>query len=64
MDELASYVQKSPANLVAGIMDSWQEKTGKLIAFEQVHADQCIRINYESLVLQPELVLAKLFDFP
>lgn len=63
MPELASYVQKNPSNLVAAMLDNWLEKTGKLIAFEQDHADQCIRVNYESLVLQPKLVLAKLFDF-
>jgi len=63
MDELASYVQKHPTNLVAAMMENWLDKTGKLMAFEQAHANQCIRINYESLVQQPEQVLAKLFDF-
>lgn len=63
MAELAPYVQRHPTNFVAAMMDNWQEKTGKLMAFEQAHAEQCIRINYESLVLQPEPVLAKLFDF-
>ncbi|MDP2097891.1 MAG: sulfotransferase [Methylobacter sp.] len=63
MDELASYVQKHPTNLVAAMIDNWLDKTGKLMAFEQTHAKQCIRVNYESLVRQPEQVLAKLFDF-
>jgi hypothetical protein len=63
MLELAAYVQKRPTNLVAAMMDNWLEKTSKLMAFEQAHANQCIRINYESLVKQPEQVLAKLFDF-
>jgi len=63
MSELAAYVQKHPANLVAAMIDNWLDKTGKLMAFEQAHAGQCIRINYESLVLQPEQVLEKLFDF-
>lgn len=63
MDELASYVQKHPTNLVAAMMDNWLDKTSKLMAFEQAHANQCIRVNYESLVQQPEHVLAKLFDF-
>lgn len=63
MPELAPYVQKHPTNLVAAMLDSWLEKTGKLIAFEQAHTGQCIRINYESLVLQPEHILEKLFNF-
>lgn len=63
MNELYAYVQKCPTNFVAAMIDNWQEKTGKLIAFEQAHASRCIRINYESLVLQPEQVLAKLFGF-
>ncbi|TAL42741.1 MAG: hypothetical protein EPN89_17105 [Methylovulum sp.] len=63
MSELVAYVQKHPANLVAAMIDNWLDKTGKLMAFEQAHAGQCIRVNYESLVLQPEQVLKKLFDF-
>ncbi|MFA6076446.1 MAG: sulfotransferase [Negativicutes bacterium] len=63
MPELAPYIQKRPTNLVAAMIDNWLDKTGKLIAFEQTHADQCIRVNYEALVKQPEQVLAKLFDF-
>lgn len=63
MPELAGYVQKRPTNLVAAMIDNWLDKTGKLIAFEQTHAGQCIRVNYESLVRQPQQVLAKLFDF-
>ena len=63
MSELASYVQKRPTNLVAAMIDNWLEKNNKLIGFEQTHANQCIRINYESLVLQPEQILAKLFCF-
>lgn len=63
MSELASYVQKCPTNLVAAMIDNWLEKNGKLIEFEHAHKNQCIRINYESLVLQPEHVLAGLFDF-
>jgi len=63
MPELAAYVQKRPTNLVAAMIDNWLDKTSMLTAFEQTHAGQCIRVNYESLVRQPEQVLAKLFDF-
>jgi len=63
MPELAAYVQKRPTNLVAAMMENWLDKIGKLMAFERSHADQCFRVNYEALVLQPERVLAKLFGF-
>lgn len=63
MPELAPYVQKRPTNLVAAMIDNWLDKTGKLMAFEQAHAGQCTRVNYEALVKQPEQVLAKLFGF-
>jgi len=63
MDELAAYVQKHPTNFVAAMIDNWLDKNGKLLAFEQAYADQCIRVNYESLVRQPEQELAALFAF-
>lgn len=63
MAELAPYVQKNPANLVAAMLDNWLDKTGKLLAFEQSHRDRCFRVNYETLVTQPKQTLAPLFEF-
>ncbi|MGZ5050165.1 MAG: sulfotransferase [Methylobacter sp.] len=63
MPELAPYIRKQPGNFVAAMIDNWLERSNILIAFEQAHAGQCFRVNYESLVQQPEHVLPKLFDF-
>lgn len=63
MPELAPYIRKRPGNFVAAMIDNWLERSNLLIAFELAHAGQCFRVNYESLVQQPEHVLSKLFDF-
>lgn len=63
MDELAPYVQKRPTNFVAAMIENWLDKNKKLLEFEETHTDQCIRVNYESVVQQPERVLAELFGF-
>lgn len=61
MPELAPYVQKSPGNLVAAMVESWVEKTTTLLEFEQAHASQCFRLKYESLVLHPSETLRAMF---
>ncbi|HEX8559859.1 MAG TPA: sulfotransferase [Pyrinomonadaceae bacterium] len=59
--ELAPYVQKSPGNLVAAMVESWVEKTAALLDFELAHAPQCFRLKYESLVLRPSETLRAMF---
>lgn len=61
MPELAPYVQKRPENIVAAMVESWVEKTGILLEFEQAHASQCFRIKYETLVAEPSQTLAAMF---
>jgi len=63
MDELAPYIRNRPTNFVAGMIDNWLDKNKKLLAFEREYNKQCIRVNYESLVQEPERVLAELFGF-
>lgn len=63
MPELLAFVRNKPDNLVAAMIDNWLDKTKKMLEFERTHSSQCIRINYESLVFQPKLILAKLFEF-
>lgn len=63
MSELASYVRKYPTNFAAAMIDYWLDKNKKLVEFEKNYANQCIRVNYESLVLQPEQTLSNLFLF-
>lgn len=63
MEELAPYVRNRPSNFVGAMIDNWLEKNNKLLAFERAHSQQCIRVNYESLVSEPERILAELFGF-
>ena len=59
--ELVPYVQKRPDNIVAAMVDSWIEKTTKLIEFESAHAAECFRIKYETLVAEPSQTLSAMF---
>lgn len=59
--ELIPYVQKSPGNIVAAMVESWVEKTTRLLEFESAHASQCFRLKYESLVLRPSETLREMF---
>lgn len=59
--ELVPYVQKQPDNIVAAMVDSWIEKTTTLLEFESVHAAQCFRIKYETLVAEPAQTLSAMF---
>lgn len=61
MPELAPYVRKSPENIVAAMVESWVEKTTRLLEFELAHAPQCFRLKYESLVLRPSETLRAMF---
>jgi protein-tyrosine sulfotransferase len=62
MPELASsYVQKHPRNIVAAMVDNWIEKTTMLLEFELAHVRQCLRLKYESLVLDPIETLRAMF---
>lgn len=63
MPELAPYVQRNPRNLVSAMVDSWLEKTGRLLEFEQQNPERCFRVKYESLVLDPAGTLGPLFAF-
>lgn len=63
MPELARYVARMPGNLVAAMMESWSEKTAKLIDFEAQHPGKSFRVTYESMVTSPETTLPALFSF-
>jgi protein-tyrosine sulfotransferase len=63
MPELAPYVQKTPENIVAAMVENWIDKTGKLLAFEREHQERCFRIKYEDVVLNPPATLRRMFTF-
>lgn len=61
LPELVPYVQKRPDNLVAAMVDSWVEKTTRLLEFELAHPSQSFRIKYETLVVEPLETLPEMF---
>ncbi|HEY6802662.1 MAG TPA: sulfotransferase [Pyrinomonadaceae bacterium] len=61
LPELVSYVQKRPDNIVAALVESWIEKTTKLIDFELAYTTQSFRVKYETLVLEPSKILPAMF---
>ncbi|HET6975214.1 MAG TPA: sulfotransferase, partial [Pyrinomonadaceae bacterium] len=61
LPELVPYVQKRPDNLVAAMVESWVEKTTKLLEFELAHPSQSFRIKYETLVVEPLQTLPAMF---
>jgi hypothetical protein len=60
MLELAPYAQRSPSNHVEAMIESWVEKTERLLAFECAHPGSP-RVFYEGLVHQPAVSLAPVF---
>lgn len=63
MSELCAYVKRHPENLVMAMIDSWMEKTRKILNFERDARFSCFRLTYESLVSSPDDTLCKLFSF-
>lgn len=43
--------------------DSWADKTSTMLAFERQHPDQCFRLKYESMVIEPAATLRSMFEF-
>jgi hypothetical protein len=63
IEEFDPYLRKYPENLTAAMVDSWTDKTGKLLAFERANQRKCFRITYESLVLDTVPTLEAMFAF-
>lgn len=63
MQELAPYLIRSPENFVVAVLESWIDKTRKLLEFESKNKDRTYRLTYESLVSDPAQILPSLFGF-
>jgi hypothetical protein len=61
--EFDPYVRKNPENLIAAMVDSWTDKTRKLLTFERKNQDKCFRITYEAMVLDTIPTLKAMFAF-
>jgi hypothetical protein len=62
MIELAPYVKRNPYNLSAAMLESWVEKTERLVALE-TRSRRAFRLYYEALVNDPTGTLRQLFKF-
>jgi putative sterol carrier protein len=60
--ELPFYA-RNENNHVAVFLDSWVEKTTKMLTFERRMGAQCMRVKYESLALKPAETLRPMFEF-
>lgn len=50
-------------NQVSVYVDSWVDKTSRLLTFEKENAQQCIRVRYEDIVTNPAETLKPVFEF-
>jgi putative sterol carrier protein len=50
-------------NHISAFIDSWADKTERLLRFEEENASNCFRIKYESLVENPGETLKPMFEF-
>jgi hypothetical protein len=57
------YVQASPQNSVAALANYWLAHVTAALAWEETHADSCLRVRYEDLVQDPADVLRDVFRF-
>jgi hypothetical protein len=48
------YVQRSPENFVRALLQHWIDHTSAMLEFERANKRQCLQIQYEALVSQPE----------
>lgn len=51
------------SNSIGVFVDSWIDKTNKMLMFEREHPLKCFRIKYESIVTNPVETLGPLFEF-
>ncbi|WP_084675353.1 sulfotransferase family protein [Methylomicrobium agile] len=63
LPEHIPYVHRNPDSIIAAMAENWLEKTDKILMFESTHRERCFRVNYESIVMQPEKTLPRLFHF-
>ena len=57
------FVQRSPDNFVAALVDYWLRHVEIALGWEEAHPELCHRLRYEDLVTSPEKVVHQLFEF-
>lgn len=59
----APYVQRSPGNTVAALLELWLDHTEAIWRFETAHPEACYRLYYEVLVTDTTTTMNGVFDF-
>jgi hypothetical protein len=54
---------RGAGNHISTFIDSWMDKTDKMLKFEQANATSCLRIKYEDIVEHPGETLKPVFEF-
>jgi protein-tyrosine sulfotransferase len=57
------FVQRSPDNFVAALVDYWLAHVDSALKWEEEHSELCHRVRYEDLVTNPATVVAEIFAF-
>lgn len=60
LEQVAGSGAASPASALSAC---WTEHAGRVLEFEKLNADRCLRVHYERLIIEPEAVAAEVFDF-
>lgn len=63
VEDLFVHVQARPQNLVAAMIDYWNDRTTRLRAFEKENEKQCFALTFESLVFNPAGTLQSMCAF-
>jgi hypothetical protein len=61
--ELAPHAEACGGDLFAGAARYWATQCGKILDFQERHAERCFEIRYEELVQEPEPLLRRMFSF-
>jgi hypothetical protein len=57
------YVATTPGNEVLALARFWMDHTAQTLAVEERFGDHCLRLRYEDLVTNPELIASAVFEF-
>jgi len=57
------YIGGSPGNGVLALARYWLDHAAPIAVFEEQHPDRCLRVRYEDLVADPEVVAAAVYAF-
>ena len=61
--DLVRYIHRNPENIISAMIESWIDKTNRMVEFELANPANCFRLKYESLVLDTSNTLKPLFEF-